>query len=238
MAYITKEEIPQLFDDEVLPRLPSRYIPYGYIEGDDMLAIADPRQQRGLEIAATIRLTKKGGVWIVPSSSGKGRYTVCLDDDEPHCSCPDHESRGAKCKHIFAVEYAVSREQNHDGSTTVTETVTVQKTVKRTYPQNWAAYNEAQTHEKERFLDLLHDLCGGLDEPERQGSGRPRLPIKDAIFAACFKVYSTVSGRRFMSDLRHAHAKGYVSRLPHFNSIFNYLENPDVTPTLPRSCTP
>jgi hypothetical protein len=27
-----------------------------------------------------------------------------------------------------------------------------------------------------------------------------------------------------MSDLRDAHAKGYISKAPHFNSIFNYLE--------------
>jgi hypothetical protein len=63
------------------------------------------------------------------------------DKDAPHCTCPDHETRGVKCKHIFAVEYAISCERNQDGSTTVTETVTVQRTVKRTYPQNWPAYN-------------------------------------------------------------------------------------------------
>lgn len=117
-----------------------------------MLAISDVRQQRGLEIAATSNLVRKGNNWLVPSQSGKGRYTVTGDPDAPHCTCPDHETRGVKCKHIFAVEYVVSREENADGTTTVTETVTVQKTVKRTYPQNWSAYNDAQTHEKERFL--------------------------------------------------------------------------------------
>ena len=94
------------------------------------------------------------------------------------------------------------------------------------------AYNAAQTHEKGWFLDLLRDLCDGVSEPERQKNGRPRLPIQDVIFAACFKVYSTVSCRRFMSDLREAQAKGYVTRTPHFNSIFNYLENPELTPIL------
>ncbi len=191
------------------------------------------RQQRGMEIAATVDMVRKGGIWVVPSQSGKGRYTVCPDQQQPHCTCPDHETRGLKCKHIFAVEYAISRERNRDGSMTVTETVTVQKTTKRTtYPQNWTAYNEAQTHEKDRFLDLLRDLCGGITEPEAQKNGRPRLPIQDAIFAACFKVYSTVSGRRFMSDLRDAQAKGFIAKLPHFNSIFNYLESPELTPLL------
>ncbi len=99
------------------------------------------REQRGLAIAALCKLTQKGRVWLVPSQSGKGRYTVCADADSPHCTCPDHETRGLKCKHIFAVEHVIRREQNADGSVTVTETRTVQETVKRTYPQNWRAYN-------------------------------------------------------------------------------------------------
>jgi hypothetical protein len=35
-----------------------------------------------------------------------------------------------------------------------------------------------------------------------------------------------------MSDIRDAHSKGYLSRVPHFNSICNYLENPELTPIL------
>jgi len=62
--------------------------------------------------------------------------------------------------------------------------------------------------------------------------GRPSLPLSDAIFSATFKVYSTVSGRRFMTDLREAHMRGFISKAPHYNSIFNYLENPELTPIL------
>lgn len=189
------------------------------------------RQQRGLQIAATAKIAKKGSAWLVPSQSGKGRYTVCPDPETPHCTCPDHADGGHRCKHIIAVEYVLRREQNADGSTTVTETVTVQQ-IRQTYPQNWSAYNRAQTTEKEQFLKLLDDLCSGLPEPPRGKNGRPRLPIHDAIFAACFKIYTTLSARRFMTDLRDAHAKGYIARPMHFNSVLNYLENPDVTPLL------
>lgn len=187
----------------------------------------DEREQRGLVIAATCRITQKGSIWLVPSQSGKGKYTVAPDPSEPRCTCPDHETRGCKCKHIYAVEYVLRREENPDGSMTVTESLTVSKT----YPQVWKAYNAAQTSEKEHFQKLLHELCQNIEEPV-QKIGRPRLPLSDAVFSACFKIYSTFSGRRFMSDLRAAHANGLISKVPHFNSIFNYLENPELTPIL------
>jgi predicted nucleic acid-binding Zn finger protein len=98
-----------------------------------------PRQQRGLEIAATSKIERKGNAWLVPSQSGNGRYTVIPDNEAPHCTCPDHQDGGHKCKHLFAVEYVLQREKNADGSTTVTETVrTVQQTVWKVYPQNSA----------------------------------------------------------------------------------------------------
>ena len=102
---------------------------------------------------------------------------------------------------------------------------------KPSYPQNWSAYNQAQTNEKALFQSLLHELCEGIGDPS-QTMGRPRLPFNEMIFAAAFKVYSTVSGRRFISDLRDAHAKGYISRVPCYNSIFNYLESEAMTPYL------
>jgi transposase len=190
------------------------------------------RERRGQQIATTCTLTKKGKIWLVPSQSGHGRYTVSPDPETPHCTCPDHETRGLKCKHIVAVEFAIKRKQNRDGSTTVTKTVTVTETVQKpTYPQEWPAYNAAQTNEKDKFLSLLHDLCSGIPQP-RATRGRPKIPLADALFAACFKVYSTFSGRRFMSDLRDAHEKECIWAVPHYNSIFNYLENPILTPIL------
>ena len=125
------------------------------------------REQRGLAIATHCKVTNKNGAWSVPSQSGMGRYTVRLDGEEASCDCPDHQTRGVECKHIFAVKIVRQRELFEDGSEQVTETVTVTATtVRKTYPQDWRAYNKAQTHEKERFLNLLHQLCQGIDEPE------------------------------------------------------------------------
>jgi len=194
--------------------------------------MSDLRQGRGLDIAANARITRKGSRWFVPSQSGRGRYTVTLHSKKPHCTCPDYETTGRECKHIYAVNFALQWPQEDMRSVVEAERKTDKQRERKTYPQQWRAYNAAQTNEKDIFLDLLFDLCGGVSEPARPKTGRPRIPIQDAIFAACFKVYSTVSCRRFMCDLREAHAKGYLSRLPHFNSIFNYLENPELTPIL------
>jgi transposase len=47
-----------------------------------------------------------------------------------------------------------------------------------------------------------------------------------------FKVYSTVSTRRFMCDLADAHERGHVSQVVHYNSICRHFENPELTPIL------
>ncbi len=190
-------------------------------------AMTDAREQRGLVIAAKCRLKRNGENWIVPSQSTLGqRYSVYEGHDGYHCTCPDHEIGGCVCKHIYAVKITIEREENDDGS--VTETVTRTETIKRkTYPQNWRAYNAAQTQEKATFQKLLAELCKGIHEPPPTGRGRPPIPLADAVFSAVFKVYSTVSGRRFMSDLRDATEKGYVRRTPCYNSIFNALESED-----------
>jgi hypothetical protein len=123
------------------------------------------REQRGIILAAHARIRRNGGVWMVPAQSGPGCYTVDIDAETPRCTCLDHETRGVKCKHIFAVEIVRKREENADGSETVTNNVTITETVRKTYSQVWPAYNAAQTHEKEKFLMLLQDMCQGVQEP-------------------------------------------------------------------------
>jgi transposase len=193
----------------------------------------ETREQRGMELAATRTIRKKAGVWVVPSQSGNGFYRVNIMPKIASCTCPDFETRGVKCKHIFAATFVIRREQNPDGSVTVTQAVAMSAVTQTTYPQAWSAYNEAQTTEKDKFQSLLSDLCNGLAlGPRVKKNGRPSLALSDMIFSATFKVYSTVSARRFMSDLREAQSRGFIAKTPHYNSIFNYLENPELTPIL------
>src|ERR1051325_398646 len=87
--------------------------------------------------------------------------------------------------------------------------------------------------EKSDFLAFLYQLCSNIEEPiQKRKRGGQRLPLADVLFAVTFKVYSGMSARRFASDMRDALAKGYVSKLPSFNSIFDYLQNESLTPYL------
>jgi len=103
--------------------------------------------------------------------------------------------------------------------------------MKLTYSQNWAVYNKAQAREKGLFMELLSELCKTVDEP-CQEFGRPRLPMSDMMFCSAFKVYSTFSGRRFTTDMRIAKERNYITKVPHYNSIFNYLKDPRLTSIL------
>lgn len=175
-------------------------------------------------------IKRSGNLWLVPSQSGKGSYKV--DPHKQTCSCPDHDLRHNRCKHIIAAEFlertlTTTTTTDAQGSTTTTTTETV-KVVRQTYKQVWPAYNAAQTQEKRLFQYLLRQLCAGVGEPS-QTNGRPRLPIGDMLFSMAFKVYSTVSGRRFASDLKDAHSKGHLSKLPAYNSIFRYFESEMLT---------
>lgn len=108
--------------------------------------------------------------------------------------------------------------------------------MRQTYRQEWHEYNLAQTNEKARLQELLFDLCRGIDEPV-QTFGRPRLSFADMLFCITLKVYSTFSSRRFISDLHTARERGFIEKVPHFNSISNYLEMEELTPYLKQLIT-
>ena len=165
------------------------------------------RQKKGFEIAKRGSFKRKGDLYLVPAQSNPGTYVVDRDGDAPSCSCPDFELTQQACKHVFAVEYSIARQTNPDGTTTETRTVRV------TYSQNWTAYNAAQTNEKTHFATLLRSLCDGIAQPP-QGRGRPRLPLADVVFGAATKVYSTLSGRRAATDIRHTLLKGVARCRP------------------------
>lgn len=191
--------------------------------------IMEIRQIKGQEIANTRRVKQESHYWTVSSQSGKGLYKVDLKQNR--CTCPDNDIKRNRCKHLFAVEYTIDRQMLEAIDGQPQPIVETPKVKKPTYPQMWHEYNLAQTNEKKQFQYLLHKLCQGVGSPSQQ-MGRPRMMLEDMLFACAFKVYSLFSGRRFVTDLSESHSKGYLSKLPSYNSIFKHFEMKLLTPYL------
>ena len=100
-----------------------------------------------------------------------------------------------------------------------------------TYKQDWPNYNAAQENEADHFVVLLRELCDTVEQPE-YSFGRPSLPLSDMLFAMSVKVYSTMSGRRAMSDIRSAEAQGLLDKMPSVASCWRYMEKPEMTALL------
>jgi transposase len=188
----------------------------------------DARELKGLELAARARIVWQDGAWSVPSQVSTGTYTVRLEGDAPTCTCEDFALRGGACKHIIAARLV--EERDGKGTAPPIDTDVVPK--RPTYAQNWPAYNLAQSTEKHRLQVLLADLCAGVPEPPAPWTGRRPVPIADRLFACAFKVYSTLSSRRFACDLLDARRGGYLSRPLHHNKVNCFLCDPDLTSTL------
>jgi hypothetical protein len=191
--------------------------------------MVDARQERGKELARDKRIKKvEGALWFVPSQSNNaGGYLVNML--AASCTCPDHELRGRRCKHVIAVELTQTVETAADGQRVVTESV---KITRQTYAQPWPAYNAAQCAEKQVAQALLRGLCDGILSPPQTGRGRPRTPLADAVYGMTMKVYTTVSGRRATTDLEACAAAGQMRKAPRYNTLFDYFDRPELVPLL------
>lgn len=189
------------------------------------------REERGRQIAKLGGIRQVGSRFAVPSQSSNSAVpTYLVDLVDETCTCPDYELRRGRCKHQEAVWFWVAWE-----GTVSQDSPATLPAKRKTYRQNWPAYNEAQTTEKARVEMLLKSLCDGIEEPPRKpGPGRPRIPARDAIFSAVMKVYTTLSGRRASTDIRGCAERGHITDAPHYNSIFRCLESAETTAILVR----
>src|SRR3989344_5675845 len=188
------------------------------------------REQRELLIAKNYRITRTDKGYIVPSQFNKGQYLVKVRYDHKECNCPDYETRRQKCKHIYAVEYTLREEIDNEGNPVIVQTV------KKTYPQNWKAYNISQQTEKEKLMQLLADITSRIRQPAYT-FGRPKGNLGDNIFAMVFKTYSTFSGRRFATDMNWALEKGFIENRVPYNTMFDYFKKPELTQILSQMVT-
>lgn len=74
-----------------------------------MVLLQNPRQLRGLAIlsggeGAVARVNNR--LYRVKSQSGNGEYEVKSNGAVWTCACPDFQTRGSTCKHVFAVLFS------------------------------------------------------------------------------------------------------------------------------------
>lgn len=148
-------------------------------------------------------------------------YTVTHIGESWACECDHYLEVGRQCQHVLATRFYLQA-HHADGTT---ETVPLLPDAAKN------AYNAAQTNEVRLFDSLLADLMAGIEEPE-QRMGRPRIPLRDAIFCATQKVYSQLSSRRATSLFGNAAERGQLDRTPSFAVSSRLLNRSDATPVL------
>ena len=106
----------------------------------------------------------------------------------------------------------------------------IEEPKKKTYLQNWSAYNQAQTSEKFMFLQIINLLVKSLRIKQYvKKDGRPPLSIEDMIQSCVIKTYNQFSSRRTIGELEVSKALKYIKIKPHFNSINNYMNDGNIT---------
>jgi len=123
---------------------------------------------------------------------------------------------------------------SHDKMTITAPKEAINEDSNKTYPQDWIAYNQAQTQEKILFLELLYELTSQIPQPKRNGAGRPKANLGDMVFSCCLKQYLDFSSRRSESDIQLALQLEYIHKAPHFNTVLKYLNEPLMKKVLMR----
>jgi len=138
------------------------------------------------------------------------------------------EQRKQKYKNFTDSENPSTRGEalkiSSEESLKINEEIYTELTQNVKHTQQWKEYNEAQTKEKLMFYRLLDELLNVV--PTRTYIfGRPRKSLRDMIFCCMIKIYCNTSSRRIISDLELAKRAGYISDVPHFNTVLNYFDD-------------
>ncbi len=184
------------------------------------------RWQLGFVLATQTKIQQVRDHYLVPSQSGAGHYVV-TPEEAPSCTCKDFELRRRPCKHVYAVGF--HRGVGPEALATAAPSAALLPLTPPATPRDWSAYNAAQTNEIRHFTALLRSLCDNLADMPAASVGRPRLPLGDIVFSLALQAYYNLPARRMISVLDEAHARGLLSQVPAFPSLYQYMENTRMT---------
>lgn len=130
---------------------------------------------------------------------------------------------------IFATgENCIMKPHRHNPQTNMKFWVEHPVKEKKSYSQDWHSYNLSQTSEKLMAMSILNELCQYVGLKEEVRRGRPRLNVREMIYSMGLLIYNGKSSRRTISELYISKEKGYISQIPHFNTILNYFNNKEL----------
>jgi transposase len=95
---------------------------------------------------------------------------------------------------------------------------------KKTYAQDWVAYDAAKTNEDYlfRILQELLQIC--VHDDKKEGiKGRKGFTMREKIFFMCFKIYNRSSLRKCESKLKELKNINFITRVPCFKSVDNFF---------------
>ena len=195
------------------------------------------REQRGLAIAALEPIENTKLKYQVPSQSMNTFYTVDMDGEGgPICTCPEWALRQRPCKHIYATQLALRREDIRESEWDEKDDdhQNMGRKQKKDYNKgrNWQAYDGAQKNELRHFEVLLRVLCDRIEQPHQYGYGRPLLSAADTVYCTIYKVYRQLSRRRVTADIERLRERGFIDEAPSDSAASRFMNQVGTTSLL------
>lgn len=97
---------------------------------------------------------------------------------------------------------------------------------RRTYAQDWPAYNAVKQREKLLLYSLLGELLDYTSFPARKGR---EISLRQKLFYVLVQSYDVKSSRRCVADLEIARRMNLIDNTPHFNTVLKALKDPRIT---------
>lgn len=186
---------------------------------------------RGLAIAARKGAVSQGAdaeTFVVIDIWDNRRLLVTGQASKWVCSCvPPATAPACRCEHVWAVLFVIEARGSPEAL--------AKPRHRKSYPQpDWHAYREGQQGENRWFDRVALALLETIEEPIRLPGrpGRPRTPIREALFITLTKVHEGESLSVVHGRLDGLAAQGKVSGTTNYTLPARTLGREDLTPIL------
>jgi transposase len=168
------------------------------------------------------------GTFVVIDIRDQRRLLVDARSGMWLCSCaPSPTASSERCDHVWAVHFTIEAQGSPEA--------VGEPTHRRTYSQpDWRTYRKGLEGENRWFEPLLLQLLETVQEPARPPgrAGRPRTPIREALFITMTKAHEVESLSAVHGRLSGLAAQGKISGTTNYSLPARILGREDLTPVL------